>query len=701
MNGKLPLEYSEYLNLAGTGCADCGKSLAVSFKGHAPYAFEGWFRLHSLKAGTIFSKAGEYSLQVVKQDDVFVLQTRRTGSLKALKGSTPLQAGRWTHVAVTYDGQRVFLYQNAVLEGELITHDDGVDSLGKSFQIGAEDGQKALDGDVRSFSVWKLARSRNQVWEAPWLGPGLSEPGLVAQYDFIEDPPADRSRLNPAPLLLAGAFHQAGLRALSLSAKSYADLGDAADLNPRGSNPYTVQAWIRLHSATGRHVIFANGDFNADSGVAFYVENGKLVSQRGTPANNPLLSAQSLKAGVWYNVATTYETQGTLRLYVDGMLEAAGTYGPLPDKKGTVMIGAVADGAGTSGHFQGQIQNVSIWTIGLAQPKIMKYMTTPPTSGAWGLGALFGFTLQSPAELTNGHAVTLKGGAALEYFRSPSSSFDSAGAADAGLPPAGEDGPAAPVLGDGWAGLPRDLPAPDLSWTARETLNDVAARLRQEFVAALPAGMDDALRQTYLDLYDEELRGALDEGRGSILPRVTYGVVAGEHVLTHHTDSGPVVIFHAPIGAVSASVVWWLRFLYTLIAGVLGLFGFASPPQSTCERVLRLLLNNQTFMALMNSLVGAAFVAASVVAALKSIYDLGFLGTVLKFLIYDAGWYFIFQFSIYLVSILLPGGLGYAYFLLKLAKLVVDLINLISQKDVLTEAMLAEQETGRMLPATV
>jgi subtilisin-like proprotein convertase family protein len=160
-----------------------------------------------------------------------------------------------------------------------------------------------------------------------------------------------------------------------------------------GPFPLTVSAWIRTTSTIGFRGIANKYVYNSLNGFNLTVDNGSLdawyirSSGNWVLDNGGVLSGGFVADGLWHHVAFTVGTNGG-SLYVDGVLKATGVWtgppGP-PTSTEPFRIG-LYPGANS---FEGQIDEVTVWSNALSQATIQTNMTRSLTGTEPGLVAYY------------------------------------------------------------------------------------------------------------------------------------------------------------------------------------------------------------------------------------------------------------------------------------------------------------------------
>jgi subtilisin-like proprotein convertase family protein len=158
-----------------------------------------------------------------------------------------------------------------------------------------------------------------------------------------------------------------------------------------GPFPLTVSAWIRTTSTIGVRGIATKNAYNSFDGFALILDSGSLFAWYSRSSGNWVhnnfgpLGSGFVADGLWHHVAFTVATDGG-SLYVDGVLKATGFWtgppGP-PTSTEPFRIGLYAN------SFEGQIDEVTVWSNALSQATIQSNMTRSLTGTEPGLVAYY------------------------------------------------------------------------------------------------------------------------------------------------------------------------------------------------------------------------------------------------------------------------------------------------------------------------
>ena len=209
------------------------------------------------------------------------------------------------------------------------------------------------------------------------------------------------------------------------------------------ANDFSLTFWMRTTSAGGAGAQWYNGSglvdaevpgAAADFGTALL--NGKLAFGIGNP-DTTITSTSAVNDGAWHHVVTTRNgTTGTIQVYIDGTLQAAGT-GPTGTRSAPtgIRLGALQSGGN---YFQGDMDEVRLYSyvlapvdiaklaIGATDAQVAEYSfsgnTVQDTSGQGNHGTPANVSYASPGQGSNAVAAQFDG--STSYARLPESLTD-------------------------------------------------------------------------------------------------------------------------------------------------------------------------------------------------------------------------------------------------------------------------------------
>ncbi|MFC0604289.1 choice-of-anchor D domain-containing protein [Winogradskyella pulchriflava] len=150
----------------------------------------------------------------------------------------------------------------------------------------------------------------------------------------------------------------------------YIDVEDKLDLDPSG---FTISAWIKRDAAdsgtksiiskrpTSFTPLYEGYDLRilTDNRIQMYWRNGSLQT---------VVTSASIPDDEWHHIAAIYDGT-TMRLYIDGVLDATETRSAPVATDHSFVIGAAGKGS-TTQHFMGYIDEVRVWNTNLSEGQL-------------------------------------------------------------------------------------------------------------------------------------------------------------------------------------------------------------------------------------------------------------------------------------------------------------------------------------------
>jgi Concanavalin A-like lectin/glucanases superfamily len=207
-----------------------------------------------------------------------------------------------------------------------------------------------------------------------------------------------------------------GTQGLSFNGTNqYVDLGNPSDLNFSG--PITLEAWIKPGSTGGLQDIITHGYQVSPNDAEDFLRINNGYYEVGSWNGNGAYASAPIPAGdvgQWVFLAGVYDGK-QWDLYRNGVLVATSgptTQGALPVSSTDWAIGG--RGTGTERFFNGQIDDASIWDVGLTAAQVQAGLGALPTGSQSGLMAYYQFNESGGATVldatTHGNNGTLGGG---------------------------------------------------------------------------------------------------------------------------------------------------------------------------------------------------------------------------------------------------------------------------------------------------
>jgi len=267
----------------------------------------------------------------------------------------------WYHVAVVRNSGTTYFYVDGVQQwSSADTYDY---SSARYLQFGAYfNSGYSLPGNIDEFRISKTARYTTGFTPTTTPFVNDSDTLLLIHADgtdgdtvFIDDN-GDRAPLGVQALgnaQIDTAQFQFGSSSLLLDGN-----GDYLRADQTIDGPFTMECWIRLANVSGEKYVFRMHNSSDTFSYVMGVINDKIyVYSGGTTAGTI-----SLSANTWHHLAWSRDAANALRLYVDGVYDAARTVTTdLTDAK--LYIGGFSNTLGVNGHLDEiRISNTARYT---------------------------------------------------------------------------------------------------------------------------------------------------------------------------------------------------------------------------------------------------------------------------------------------------------------------------------------------------
>ncbi len=184
-----------------------------------------------------------------------------------------------------------------------------------------------------------------------------------------------------ACMAAAGVTHaqvsQAGLHFDSTRTGSV-NAGSASELQFGGTQPFTLEAWVRPDGWTGgdthRAII---SKFNSGSVGAwqFVIRNNNSLGFHREVNPWWMNGNTTVPTGQWRHVAATYDGS-VMRTYVNGVLDVQESRGSSSTTTSPVMIGATLNSGQPANRFLGVIDELRVWNVAKSAPQLLADMNT-------------------------------------------------------------------------------------------------------------------------------------------------------------------------------------------------------------------------------------------------------------------------------------------------------------------------------------
>jgi len=160
-------------------------------------------------------------------------------------------------------------------------------------------------------------------------------------------------------------------RALSFDGiNDHVEIGDRPTLNFHGTQPFTIEAWVRPAVANHAGAIVGRMNLGIIGQYHFELITGRIRMAREVSPGTFITGATVLTANTWHHVVGTYDGSHT-RLFLNGSLDTIPiASSSIPNNNIRVFIGALLSHGSLAIFFNGLIDEVRIHNRALTEAEI-------------------------------------------------------------------------------------------------------------------------------------------------------------------------------------------------------------------------------------------------------------------------------------------------------------------------------------------
>ncbi|NOY80785.1 MAG: hypothetical protein GXP31_07245 [Kiritimatiellaeota bacterium] len=305
-----------------------------------------------------------------------------------LVSSSDIPTGEWTHIAVVYnaDMHRKHLYVNGNLDASVYDVSGFVQTNAFPVWVGAnaEVPGLVLNGAVDELRIWTTARSAARVHANYNRNVRDNEKGLLGRWRFNEghgNTALDSKKgdaINATLVNLGDRDRIDGVELEEWTNVQYALLLDGTDedvavdpLTADLTGGFSMEAWIRPDvladedGADTRQHVFDLATADGQSSVALLLDGDDLRFEvvSGGSVTGSLVAESVFTPEVWAHIAVTVDSQGVVRLFVDGEERAVSGDGDevaLPTNTSWDGVTFGSNG-GRDEYFTGAVDEFRLW----------------------------------------------------------------------------------------------------------------------------------------------------------------------------------------------------------------------------------------------------------------------------------------------------------------------------------------------------
>lgn len=306
------------------------------------------------------------------------------GAGKTVTGSTVVNPNTWYHVAMTAtDGGQLKLYVNGTAEGTAVAIGT-MWSGGDRYRLGSSSGGSFgwLHAIVDRVRLYERVLSAADIG----LMYAVTPTALTGHWKLDETSgatAADASRRHADGTLLGGATRATGVLANGVSfngTSAYVDLP-----NSGSSAAVTASVWVKLTTTSAQNFLVRTSSAGALAAASHQLRlgsNGVFEAMMFDGSAKRVVGTTRAQAGQWYHLAMTAQSNGQLKLYVNGLPEGTPVnVGALWANGDRYWLGS--NSAGGFGWFNGIADDVQVFDEALSPARIGN-LANPSTDGLSG-----------------------------------------------------------------------------------------------------------------------------------------------------------------------------------------------------------------------------------------------------------------------------------------------------------------------------
>ncbi|MEM7029992.1 MAG: neuraminidase-like domain-containing protein [Chloroflexota bacterium] len=397
------------------GTKQCAAADEVIRLAGSKFTLEAWVKPQSIKAMPILSQRQDidgsltFQLALTSSAQVMLSYAKQDNSLGTLRGNTPLNTNKFSHVAIAVDGTAATLYVNGQPQvlpatAEAINLKGAVLEVGRGGTLATPNQPAYFAGQMRDIRIWKTVRTEAEIKASQFARPEIG-PDLIGYWPFEEadgNTTADQAADNrnapdhknalrlgglepdrrptiPTPVATANTeqdFWRAERPVATLNAQGgLIYWRDESNAKPAPCQRRTVEVWFKATDKNISHrkqVIYQEGD--DQQGLSIYLFDGYLyfggyniladTDNWGHWAGT-WLRTNRLRSNRWHHVALVLDgrdelRENVLRAYLDGKLVDEGKGAQLTTHAKHLVLGGVGDDIlfhdGESAHYRLSLQ---------------------------------------------------------------------------------------------------------------------------------------------------------------------------------------------------------------------------------------------------------------------------------------------------------------------------------------------------------
>ena len=342
-------------------------------------------------------------MPILETENILIICAPNTGNdNNAIYQNTGVTTspGSWYHVAVTINGSTLKMYVNGTLRITTSLTDSYALTGTEILSLGSDYWKTTLANiKMDEVRIWSSERTETQIKANMFKELAGNEGGLLSYYKMsngsgttLTDNQAAGSypgTLSGGVIWTASAAFADSRNALDFDGSNdYVDCGNSASVQRNGTQPFTVEAWVKPVGGRWISVIskFVHTASHEGYSLEIFSDNKvSLLYGNNWSDWNATTSSNALTSGVWSHIAATYDGS-TVKIYINGNLtqSAAWTNG-VTDSGTNLLIGSRSG----STFCLGQMDEARVWTVARTAAQLRESMAQTLAGNEAGLAAYY------------------------------------------------------------------------------------------------------------------------------------------------------------------------------------------------------------------------------------------------------------------------------------------------------------------------
>ncbi len=365
-----------------------------------PFTWESWIKVTKTSWAGLQSYATIMSIGLTNGTCWFAVSSN--GNVVVALGNQfrqtsvhPIAFQTWQHVAVTWDGSDVRCYLNGQPDSTnsysgIVPYSGQPLYIGRGYTLPQS---FSFKGQMNELRMWWVARSQEEIQSTMHQSLSDFEPGLAAYwpltqpttwtdgfFTYMQDltwTAHDGRWMGPPPIWPSS-------RTLAWQFDGVDDSLTVPHQPALNAFPLTITAWIYT-GQTNYQTLLGKYDMNTGEGYQLYLKDGAVGAMyqcgaRGGVGTNFTLRSGFVADSNWCHVAFVVTSNSSAQLWINGNIASSASWYGSPGPASNTLpltIGSgpgLFDGTNQPGHYQGLLDQVTLWTTALATSDIQKVM---------------------------------------------------------------------------------------------------------------------------------------------------------------------------------------------------------------------------------------------------------------------------------------------------------------------------------------